>query len=365
MEKGVIILEKQYKKESDGKTYLVLKKTKDTYEEQMIQAVKPLGILPMVKSEQTDSYKYDITGKKNLSMTFERVPMNAEQIGKVLQGILDILERGKEYLLTGENFVLQPEYIFLSLPEYEVSLCYYPEYEVPFTEQMGKLFEVFLNRVDYREEKAIAMVYGLYMQLQEPDITLERLRKKLWEPAERQERREPAPEPVVRTEVKDALQEPREDKKAGLFGKLRKEFTSKKTEKPVARKEYYKEPQVSYVMESATEWNPQYTRVLSAKNAEQGPSLVSQRSGEVIYLTKFPFYVGSLPGYMDLVIPNDTVSRFHAKLIRIEGVVHVTDLNSTNGTTVNGKSVGIQEQVSLCQGDCVMFAEEEYLFFEN
>lgn len=359
-------MEKQFKKEADGKTYLVLKKTKEAYEEHMIQAVRPPGILTMVKSEQADAYKYEITGKKNLTMTFERVPMNAEQIGKVLHGILDVLERGKEYLLTGENFILQPDYIYLTLPEYEVTLCYYPEYGVPFTEQMGKLFEMFLNRVDYREEKAIAMVYGLYMQLQEPDVTLERLKKKLREPAENlAEQEEFIPEPAAKTEMKEIVREGKAEKKKGILGKLRKEAVIRKPEKAILPKEYYKEPQVSYVMESATEWNPQYTRVLSMKKAEQGPSLVSQRSGEVVYLTKFPFYVGSLPGYMDLVISQDTVSRFHAKLSLKENRVYVTDLNSTNGTTVNEKSVGIQEEIPLCQGDCVRFAEEEYLFFEN
>ena len=85
----------------------------------------------------------------------------------------------------------------------------------------------------------------------------------------------------------------------------------------------------------------------------------------MIYLTKFPFYVGSLPGYMDLVISRDTVSRFPAKFLLKENRVCVMDLNSTNGTAVNGTVVGIQEQVPLSQGDCIMFAEEEYLFFEN
>ena len=165
--------------------------------------------------------------------------------------------------------------------------------------------------------------------------------------------------------MREEMPEIKEDKKKSLLGKLRRELTARKPEKSISQKEYYKEPQVSCVMESATEWNPQYTRGLSVKKAEQGPSLVSQRSGEVIYLTKFPFYVGSLPGYMDLVIPRDTVSRFHAKLVLKENRVLVTDLNSTNGTTVNGNSVGIQEQVPLCEGDCVMFAEEEYLFSEK
>lgn len=360
------MVEKQYKKEADGKTYLILQKTRETYEENMIQAVKLPGILPMAKSEQTDVYKYEITGKKNLAMTFERVPMNAEQIGKVVQGILDILERGREYLLPGENFILQPEYIFLSLPEYEVTLCYYPEYGISFVEQMGKLFEMLLNRVDYREEKAIAMVYALYMQLQEPDITLERLRQKLWEPVERPDVvTEKIPEPVVQKEISGGMPEEKAEKRVGLWERLRKEIAVRRNGKSEPVRMSYKEPQVSCVMESASEWSPHYTKVLSVKKTEQYPSLISQKNGETVFLTKFPFYIGSLSGYMDFVIEQETVSRFHAKLIRKENQILVVDLNSTNGTAVNGRGVGVQEQVPLCHGDCVMFAEEEYLFFEK
>ena len=158
----------EYRKEADGKTYLLLKKTREAYEEQMIQRNHISGILPMVRSERTDCYKYEITGKKNLAMTFERVPMNAEQVERVLRSILDTLEGGKEYLLSEDNYLLCPEHIYLRLPEYEVSLCYYPEYNIPFAEQLGKLFEALLNRVDYREDKAIALVYALYMRLLPP-----------------------------------------------------------------------------------------------------------------------------------------------------------------------------------------------------
>ena len=44
----------EYKKESDGKTYLLLEKKSDTFEEQMIQRARPTGVLPMVRSERTD-----------------------------------------------------------------------------------------------------------------------------------------------------------------------------------------------------------------------------------------------------------------------------------------------------------------------
>lgn len=376
------MLGEEFRKESDGKTYMLLKKTGETFEERMIREAGPKGILPMVRSEQTDMYKYEITGRKNLAMTFERIPMNAEQMEAVLQGILDILERGKEYLLSEDNFILCPEYIYLRIPEYEVTLCYYPEYGIPFAEQLGKLFEMLLNRVDYREEKAISMVYALYMQLQEPDMTLERIREKLREqaecPAGRCEKPNAADavgdewrektdfsEKMYNMRETEGITAPKkeEQKKEGFWDRLRKEVGTKMTtrrEKPILLP-----ASVSCVRETSPEWGTQCTKVLSVKRSESYPVLISQRNGETVFLSKFPFYVGSLSEYMDYVIPKDTVSRFHAKFVLRDKTVLLVDLNSTNGTKINGKTLNVQEQALLCNGDRVLFADEEYVFYEK
>ena len=65
---------------------------------------------------------------------------------------------------------------------------------------------------------------------------------------------------------------------------------------------------------------------------------------------------------MDYVIPDNTVSRFHAKLICREGNIYLTDLNSTNGTKVNGHTLNVQEQARLEEGDRIVFAEAEFCF---
>ncbi len=378
----------EYKKESDGKTYLLLEKKSDTFEEQMIQRARPTGVLPMVRSERTDVYKYEITGKKNLAMTFERVPMNAEQVEKVLQGILDVLGRGREYLLSEDCFVLSPEHIYLRIPEYEVTLCYYPDYEVPFAEQLGKLFEVLLNRVDYREERAIAMVYALYMQLQEPDMTLERIQEILKEQAEspvypvlqqkdglHQSLEEVKPRGVSTEAIPGNGRSPKSEKKiipetktahkSGWWGRLRKEMSGIRFLRGEDAKDTYIPAALSCVRERELEWEPQYTRVLSVKKEETGPALISQRNGETIFLTKFPFYVGSLSGYMDYVIRKDTVSRFHAKFIKQGRSIVLSDLNSTNGTKINGRVLEVREQAVLVNGDRILFADEEYVYFEK
>ena len=361
-------LDGTYKKEADGKTYFLLPKIKAAFEEEMIRRTIPTGVLPMAKAEREGYYKYEVTGRKTLAMTFERVPMNAEQVQKVLQGILSVLEHATEYLLDEECFVLQAEHIYLRIPEYEVTLCYYPEYHVPFLEQMGKLFELLLNRVDYREEKAIALVYALYMQLQEPDMTSERLKKKL---EEYHEKSRPKEEVVVVNEKNSERAEKRESGGRTEGIGRRKEQEIKEKKKPSFLERFRKDSGFlrqsvpAYVMEEAPEWGLQHTRVISVKKDVGCPTLVAEQSGETIELTKFPFYIGSLAGYADYVVENDTVSRFHAKLLKQGEEVYLLDLNSTNGTKVNGRLLNVQESVKLSSGDCVTFAEAEYYYFSR
>ena len=374
----------EYKKESDGRVYLLLGKTGESFEERMIQKVHPPGVLSMVRSEQTDVYKYEITGKKSLAMTFERVPMNAEQIEKIVGDILDILEQGREYLLSEDNYVLRPEHIYLRIPEYEVTLCYYPEYNIPFTEQLGKLFEVLLNRVDYREEKAIETVYAMYMQLQEPDMTLERIREKLREPKREFLKQEKGGTgspvqsgynmvPERSTEKASPAKKAEgtlfsgntEAKRPWIWERMREEFRGKRNRGADRDDRMVISPQAACVREGEPDWGDRYTRVLAVKKETAYPALISARNGETVFMTKFPFYVGSLPGYMDYVIPQDTISRFHAKFIRQGSRVLLVDLNSTNGTKVNGKGLNVGEQKLLTNGDRVTFADVDFSFFEK
>jgi pSer/pThr/pTyr-binding forkhead associated (FHA) protein len=41
----------------------------------------------------------------------------------------------------------------------------------------------------------------------------------------------------------------------------------------------------------------------------------------------------------DLIIPNDSVSRQHCKIERIDNAFHITDLGSSNGVFINGERI--------------------------
>lgn len=64
--------------------------------------------------------------------------------------------------------------------------------------------------------------------------------------------------------------------------------------------------------------------------------------------------------YCDLVIPDDSVSSQHAKLTRREGIWILTDLESTNGTMVDGERV--KGDVPLAPGAFVRFGDVQLVF---
>jgi len=64
--------------------------------------------------------------------------------------------------------------------------------------------------------------------------------------------------------------------------------------------------------------------------------------------------------YNDLVIPDDSISTSHAKLQRREGVWVLVDLDSTNGTFVDGERV--QGEATLAPGASVRFGDVSGIF---
>lgn len=72
-------------------------------------------------------------------------------------------------------------------------------------------------------------------------------------------------------------------------------------------------------------------------------------------LGKEKTFIGRSPGN-DIVLPDaeKRVSSKHARLDRTGGSLHITDVGSTNGTTVNGRKIEANSAVELKDGDKVM-----------
>ena len=74
--------------------------------------------------------------------------------------------------------------------------------------------------------------------------------------------------------------------------------------------------------------------------------------------------VGKLKTAVDVVLPYPTVSRVHAKIRKIQGKFYLMDLNSRNGTFVNGRVLESGEEYELRDQDEVQFADISYIFLK-
>ncbi|MGO4972373.1 DUF6382 domain-containing protein [[Clostridium] aminophilum] len=85
---------------------------------------------------------------------------------------------------------------------------------------------------------------------------------------------------------------------------------------------------------------------------------------EEIRIPYTPFFVGQNPDLTDCCIPDESVSPLHLRFDQDErtGEYTVTDLNSGNGTFVDGKMLGTNEQELLRDGDRLRIAGLEYRF---
>ena len=65
---------------------------------------------------------------------------------------------------------------------------------------------------------------------------------------------------------------------------------------------------------------------------------------------------------MDWTLNCDTVSRLHLRIDEEGGKYKVTDLNSTNGTSVKGRMLEANESAEITPGDQIYIADKGYLF---
>ena len=94
-------------------------------------------------------------------------------------------------------------------------------------------------------------------------------------------------------------------------------------------------------------------------------SLTRQVTGEKIELGKPSFVLGKNPEKSDYAVADNTnISRVHAVITTRNGRYYVMDQNSTNGTFINGRIIKAGQETEILPGDCLMLANEGFIFNE-
>jgi len=94
------------------------------------------------------------------------------------------------------------------------------------------------------------------------------------------------------------------------------------------------------------------------------PQLQRRSDGmlESINITKQNFIIGRLKDQADHVLENNSVGKLHAEIILRDGEYFLIDLNSRNGTYINGVRIPSNIEQAINSNDRITFANAEFTF---
>ena len=132
------------------------------------------------------------------------------------------------------------------------------------------------------------------------------------------------------------------------------------------RKKKEKKPEPVYLFEPEEEAsvsvNP--TVCLGAKETAEGRLIYRGTGGEQSFVIEGDmFLLGGRNDQADGQLQASGVSRNHARITKEEDKYYIEDLNSRNGTYVNGKLLPYKQKCPVKPGDHLRFAREEYVFY--
>jgi len=89
---------------------------------------------------------------------------------------------------------------------------------------------------------------------------------------------------------------------------------------------------------------------------------VDKKQYEIIQIKEFPFFIGKIKKNVDYCLEKDVVSRYHAKILKEQDQFYLADLNSTNGTFLNGELLQPYSKKEMKLGDEIAFANIKFIF---
>ena len=281
---------------------------------------------------------YDISSLQPLSRVLEVRTLNTDEIKNFIIDIISATKALEEFLLEASSVVLDPEYIFTDLDLKRYSFLYIPRSENN-KEEMKLLLENILNNINKDDKDCLIMVYGMLKECRKRDFVINDL-EELFDGNSQIEENKQEPVPVNEIETENPTEcRDKKKKQFNIFGGI---FKGNKSKEQTEEEEFLEkvfegyEPGVS----------------LACLNEEKSVFEVINGS-EDIEINYLPFIIGKQDRICDYVLDADGVSRIHLKLFEKKGVLYAGDLNSRNGTYINGKKLENEENIELNTGDTI------------
>ena len=387
---------------------------------------------------------YNMNGLIPINQSFEMNKLTTDRIEAFLRSIIKAAKSMEEFLLPFDRLITDEAYIYESLGKKDEFHWIYGIESGSCT--FTRLFERLLDRVDYKDDSAVKMIYSLYQAAKESEGmqgvstggSLQRIREKAEEilsaphmsldmrareliraenernsikrlmgieagtgdktcskeieGADSMARRYRAEAESKKSRSQRVDIEDTPKVKPSLFKKRQKEEKSDKTmfvksklkkvwdylnadigSKPekLVELQAVGENEISYNVREVKQ-----PKIEASDNAGEATTLLTgamisngiyclkpeDTNEDNILLTEFPFFIGKSGDKTHHTIEDSTVSRFHARIDREEEELWLTDLNSTNGTFLNGIRLMPFGRMRVNKGDSIVISRKRYEF---
>jgi len=325
-------------------------KTEPVFYEKMIANNNIPGLLKYRTDlvEGHKKYVYNADGMKLLSAVLSDKKPNMDMLKTILEGMLQTIEMSREYLLSEQDFVILPDCMFLG-SDGKPSLCCLPGYTHGLKEQLTSLFEYLMNYLDYEDKAAVVALYELYRRSREMVFTFEDIRSIL----------ERKPEEKTPPVYKQNLSEGTKPDPLPALPPLPVQNASVQKEKETSKPK--RSIFGSHKTKEAPKINTEKTTLLYRPAEEADYVMRAEDGKEIIFLNRFPFYIGKGTANINHDLQYPQISRLHAKITMYNQNLYLEDMKSTNGCSVNDQRISSDEPVQIKPGDRIGLANRMYI----
>lgn len=380
------------------------------YEFKMLENNYIAGLmkLKLCKEGEKEVFYYDITSKRSVSDIYKDKAIGMEDVKKIIFGIMKTISNMERFLLESKGLLLNIDYIYADPKSLDPVFCYLPCAKEISDNKLSYMFEQLLSRFDQNDREGFEQVYRLYQESCKDSCVLNDLvnimniYNKNTEKATilKVSDADGTKEGMYEYDKEEIFENKKKDKAKSfsiksLF-KIKKEKNKRSQNKapiPDSERSYktiQKEEKNGYedVDEECDKEKDEWMELFNTKTCEKSREtyedmpythtlllsedtdkevryiLISKdKSTEDIKLPYFPFIIGKQERICDHILKNDKVSRLHLRIDKDrEEEFSVRDLNSLNGTKLDGRLLDNEETAKLIIGNEIEIADLKYVF---
>ncbi len=354
----------EYKRDLN-RNYLVLTDNSDGFQTDMLIKNRSEGFITIRKEEWDGEKKlfYDITGKQSFERGFSKRKIGFTELSQLLYSISVLVKECRRLFLDISGILFSPEYIYRDLGDEKIYWVFYPGEKK--SEDIMELAEFLLEHIDNTDPAVVKTAYELYRRAKEGGIEAENLFEIL----------KSDPDNTMAKEKDEKTGHSKKHDSENLFADLSKtESTKKKGKtkleqtvdkifslikkkdeeyKAVSPDEFFERSLASTIAETEEDTEiqgPAPTVLLNIPDGNKRRLLSRDSRIPDADIECFPCVLGSYRECVDIMLTDKSVSRMHAQIDESDGHLFIYDLNSSNGTFVNGKRL-VSEERELNEGD--------------